>query len=438
LTDTIQKEEFKTENLSITVQRKPFCKIELEIEATPSFIQKSKKKAIKEVGKQVSIPGFRKGKAPEEMILKSYSGAVDEKLHKHLADDAFKEAVKEIKIPPLSNGPKITYDLKNLDVEKGAHLSFSYESEPNVPSVDPQKYTPKEITKQEIGEKEIQEAIRQTQFFYAKWNDVEEREAKEGDFVLIDLESLEDEKAKVFSDTRFEVKKEYMADWMRELVVGMKPGEEKEGVSKPDKDATDKEKKEFQPKKVKLTLKKIEEPELPELDEEFAKKVGTKDIESFKKSLEEMLQKKAEEKFDQEKREDVNKFLLDVYPFELPSSLIEKEKDHRLQQMLSNPKSKKEYEGYSQEQKNKVLASVVKQADDAVRLFYISRKVVHEAKIDVGYEDVFKEAIATMQAYGPMQIDPKNIPQEVYALAFSKVMLKKAQDHILANAKKQA
>ncbi|MGD2170153.1 MAG: trigger factor, partial [Chlamydiota bacterium] len=373
MTDTIQKEEFKTENLSITVQRKPFCKIELEIEATPSFIQKSKKKAIKEVGKQVSIPGFRKGKAPEEMILKSYSGAVDEKLHKHLADDAFKEAVKEIKIPPLSNGPKITYDLKNLDVEKGAHLSFSYESEPNVPSVDPQKYTPKEITKQEIGEKEIQEAIRQTQFFYAKWNDVEEREAKEGDFVLIDLESLEDEKAKVFSDTRFEVKKEYMADWMRELVVGMKPGEEKEGVSKPDKDATDKEKKEFQPKKVKLTLKKIEEPELPELDEEFAKKVGTKDIESFKKSLEEMLQKKAEEKFDQEKREDVNKFLLDVYPFELPSSLIEKEKDHRLQQMLSNPKSKKEYEGYSQEQKNKVLASVVKQADDAVRLFYISR-----------------------------------------------------------------
>ena len=48
-----------------------------------------------------------------------------------------------------------------------------------------------------------------------------------------------------------------------------------------------------------------------------------------------------------------------------------------------------------------------------------------------------KEALLSLQQYGHTKIDPKSIPQEVYALAFSKVMLKKAQDYIFNQNEKQ-
>lgn len=431
MTKTDSKEEYKTEDITIVVHRKPSCTIELDVKVSNGLVEKAQKMAVKDVSKQISIPGFRKGKAPQEIILKRYSGSVEEKLHKHVADLAFKKAVQEINIPPLSNGPKIVYDVKKVDLKEGGELTFKYEAEPTVPVVDPKTYQPKQITKQVIGEKEINEAIRQTQFFYAKWTEITDRPVQEKDFILLDLETVDEPKEKVFTETRFEVADEYMAKWMKDLVVGMKPNESKEGVSEPDATATEKDRKEFQPKKVQLTIKKIETPNLPEMNDEFAKKLGTKDIETFKISIEEMLNKKASEKYNNELREDVNRFLLKQYPFDLPSSLLKNEKEFRLKQMLNSTRAQEEYKKAPQEEKAKLDASITKQSEDAVKLFYLSRKIVNDAKVEVNYEDVMREAIQSMQSYGSSQVDPKQIPQEVYALAFSKVMLKKAQDHIL-------
>ena len=79
------------------------------------------------------------------------------------------------------------------------------------------------------------------------------------DYVVVDVDVIEkDSPEKALTNARFQVTKEKMADWMYQLVMGMKVGDVKEGVSQPDKNATQKEKDATPPKKVSLLLRSIE------------------------------------------------------------------------------------------------------------------------------------------------------------------------------------
>ena len=59
------------------------------------------------VGKEVTLPGFRKGKAPEALVEKNYPKQIDSEWQKCIADLAFRDSVKLTKIPLLNNEPKV-------------------------------------------------------------------------------------------------------------------------------------------------------------------------------------------------------------------------------------------------------------------------------------------------------------------------------------------
>lgn len=424
-------EEFKNEEVHVTVHRRPPCRIELDVHASSPMIQKARRSAIKIVNKQVSVSGFRKGKAPEEIILKQYGSQVEKELHHQLADLAYVEAQKLARIPLLNNNSKISFQMKKW-AEEEAELAFSFETEPQIPSIEPSQFDPKPIQRLEVSEKQIEEAIRQMLYFYAQWEPVEGRPIQDGDTIMINLETLEDDGSyqMVFNHVRFEVSKERMAEWMKRLVEGAKAGDVLEGLSEPDENATEQEKIEFKPKKVRLTLLKAEQAILPLLDDEFAKKVGAPNVEAMRQSIADLLNKKADEKVTDELREQVNHFFIENYPFDLPQSLIETEKNHRLSQLMQDQKFKTGWGQMSQEERKNVEATLEKESTQAVRLFYLSRKIVADAKLSITHKEIQDEAIATLHSLGARNTD--TIPKEVYALALSKVMLAKAQDYVLA------
>jgi trigger factor len=394
------------------------------------MIQKARQKAAKVVGKEVTLPGFRKGRAPEDMVEKKFSNQIEKELQKQLADLAYLEAQKLAKIPLLNNNAQISFQMKKQTPE-GANLSFTFETEPTIPSVDGKLFEPKSIEKPEVAEKQIEEAIRQMLYFYAEWKSIQDRAIQDGDTIMIDIDTLEDDKPqRVFDHVRFEVSKERMANWMKTLVAGAKAGDVLEGISEPDETATEDEKKEFMPKKVRITILKVEEAKLPELNDEFAKKVGAPTVEIMRKSIGDMLNKRAEEKVRGDLREQVNDFLIAKYPFELPHSLVDTEKKHRLQQLAQDPEFLGNWEKMTAEEQKTIDKKLEAEANQAVRLFYLSRKIVNDAKISITHKEIQDEAIATLRSIGRGKIE--KIPKEVYALALSKIILAKAQDHILA------
>lgn len=429
------QQEFSNSEVHVIAHRKSGCRIELEVKASAPILRQAKKAAIKQVSKEVSLPGFRKGKAPDELILKNYPNDVERSLHKSLADAAFIEAQKLARIPVLNNNSPISFDLKKK-TEEGAELVFSFETEPHIPTVDAKLFSPKPVAKAEVGEKQIEEAIHQMRFFYAQWKPVTDRTIQEKDYILIDVDTFEgEEMQRVFHHIRFEVSKERMANWMKKMVLNAKAGDVLEGISEADETATEEEKKEFKPKKVRVTILKVEEATLPELDDEFAKKVGASDVAHMRQSITDLLNKQADDKVQSELREQVNDFLVEHYSFELPASLIDSEKKHRLSQMQQDPKYKTNWSKLSAEDRKKLEDKVEEEAAQAVRLFYLSRSVVQEAKLPVTHQEVQGEAISILQTHGHRSVKVDQIPKEVYALALSKVILAKAQDFILAQQK---
>lgn len=427
---TATTSELKNDLIRVTIHKKPACMVELEVHAGHPLMEKARRSATKLVGKQVEIPGFRKGKAPEEMILKKFSGAIEKEFRSELANLAYKEAQTLAQIPVLNHQAQISFDIKKESPD-GFDMLFSFETEPVIPSVDASRFVPQAVERAEVGEKQIQEAIRQVQFFFAQWTPVTERPIREGDYIMINLDTLEGEATtRVFNEVRFEVSNDRMASWMKKLIVGAKSGDVLEGMSEVDDTASEQEKQDLKPKKVRITVLKVEEAVLPELTSEFTQKIGAADADAMRKSITDNLNARADEGVKDKQRDQVNEFLIREYSFELPGSLIKTEKQHRIDQQLQNPKFKAHWDKMSQEERASWHTKAENEAIEAVKLFYLSRQIVRDANIPVTHGEVEREAVQMLQHAGVRNVD--KISKEVFALGLSKVLLAKAQNHILS------
>ena len=432
-------EVLKSDDVELTVHKKPQCLIEFIVKASVNLVKNAHGKAIRAVAKEVSLPGFRKGKAPEDLIVKRYGDAVDQQWQKKIADDSFQAAEKLARIPVLSTKAPITFNMQKHSLDDGAELTFSFETEPEVPAVDLDKVKLADLPEEMIKEETVDEGIRQVSFFFAEWTTITDRGAQAGDFLLLDIYSLEgDEPQKVFNDTRFEMADKTMSTWMRELTMGMKTGEEKEGVSQPDADATEEEKKAFEPKKVKVVIKKIETAKLPEIDDSFATKVGCKTADELRVNIRSLFEKRNNEGRNKALCDHLAEDLLKAHPFELPKSILDEEVKFRLQHSMQNPQFKKEWDAMSDEQKKEHLEKIREVSENSVRLFYICRKVVHDANIQISPDEVkpteptFIELLLGLRSPYEQAPDKKD-----EAVAMSRLMLQKAQQHLIEQLEKK-
>lgn len=428
--------EYQNDQVKVVVHRKPNCVIEYEVEAFRPICVEAHRQAARAVGREVVIPGFRKGKAPPELVSKRYPHELDKRWQEGIANAAFAESAKLANVPLVRNDATISFKMQHHNRE-GAKLILSFETVPNIPSIDPAKCVLEEVKRPEVSEEKVNETIRQAQMFFAEWKTVKDHPIKENDFIILDVEVIdEDPPQKLFTNTRFEVSNRSMAQWMKNLILGKHTGDVLEGISEPDPDLPEEEKKEFPPRKVRLTIKAIEKAELPELNDEFAKKVGVGSVQELRLKIEALLNKKADEHVRELKREQVTSFLLSQY-FEIPNSVVEKEAQYRLQQMIHDPAFKKKWEDGSQKQRQDLVENVKQQSEKAVRIFYLCRKIAADQNISVEPKDIPLGAndplegllFPTAQHHDPRQPDVKQ------AEAYSKVLLEKTEDWVIAHAR---
>lgn len=428
--------EFANEHLSVIAYHKPACRVELEVTLFESLVQRAHKEAVKVVSKEVSIPGFRKGRGPNELVIKNYPQAVEKEWKEKIAQLAAIEGQKLTGIHFLNGEPRVSYNLKSHS-ETQALVLISFETEPTVPSIDPKEIVLKEVEAPLVNEEKVSETIRQMQFFFAQWTKISEEPIKEGHFVTLDVETIEDPlPVKVFSNVRFEVTDRTMAKWMKDLVLGHTKGEILEGLSIPDSTASAKEKEELSEKKVRVTIKEIEMASLPDLDAGFAHRVGASSVEEMHQTIEKLLQKKSQDHVKEATREQVSQILLSRYPFEIPFSLIEKETRFRVQQLLTDPEFKNSWEKMTKEAKNRTVSSIAEQSGKAVRMFYICKKILGDAKLSVSSKDLLPAANTPLQALlgEANPVHPQEDSQMHQAEVFSRLLLEKAEDFIIANA----
>lgn len=428
-----QKKTVKSELVSFTIERLPFCVVKYRVHCHPSIVEKAKKGALEMVAKELSIPGFRKGKAPAHLVEKSAPASLMKHWEKTIAGLSFEECQKVAHIPLLNSDSVVHFRMDDFSIEKGCEMTFSFETKPTPPKIDYSAIELKEVEKELIDDARVDQRLHQIQSFFAKWEPVSRECVTEGDFVLLDIDIIETlPHQKALENARFEVSREKMAKWMYDTLIGMKVGESKEGVSIPDHEE---EQNHLPPKRVSVQLKAIESPLYPPIDDALAKQVGAKSVQEMRSSILELLKANAISAVQDEYRQQVSEYLIRNYSLDLPLSLLEEEISVRIKQEMESRKSS---EQMTEEERKGLVEMIRTRARDALSLFYFSEAIAKEQNIVISPKEVELEVSNPLDALvsgKKSAYRSDTASKEERALAFSRILLRRVQDFIISQAK---
>jgi len=308
----------------------PKAQVELEIELSPEEFADFSKEAVINLGKEMEMEGFRKGRVPSEIIEKKLS---KEKILMEAADLAVKEsfikAVLEKKLEVLSQ-PQIEI----LKLTQGDPFSFraKFFVLPEINLADYRKIA-SSVGKKEVsvGEKEIDDALLWLQRSRAKFT-LKNSGCQPGDWLETEYSSPQIENNKQIKDA-FVFGQAGFIPGFEENLAGLKEGEEKEfSVNFPENYFN----KDLAGTKVdfKVKVKSVQNMELPELNDEFAKNTGSfANLEALRKSVKEDIIWEKEKDESQRVRQEILDKIADKSQIEIPDILAEKERDKMLENL---------------------------------------------------------------------------------------------------------
>ena len=301
--------------------------VALTIEITKAEFEAAKDKAFKKTGKNITVPGFRKGKAPRKMIEKLYGeGVFFEEAFNIIYPDAMEMAVEKSGIKPVG---RADVDLGDPAEEGGLTIIAKV---PVEPEVELGEYKGIEVEKETV--KVLQADVKAELNRMAQRNartETVERKAKKNDTVDIDFEGFVD--GVPFEGGKAEHHELTLGSGafipgFEDQLIGCKAGDEKDVVvTFPEEYHA----KELAGKEAtfKCKVHKVEETILPEIDDEFAKDVSDtcETLDDLKKEITERLNAERQEAADNAFEEKVLDAVIDGMKADIPAAMIDAQVD---------------------------------------------------------------------------------------------------------------
>ena len=396
------------------------------------------KKVYFQNAKYFNIPGFRKGKAPMNIVEKYYGAQIFyEDAFNEVATEAYEEALTENKIDVVSR-PEV--DIAQM--EKGKDLIFTAVVQTK-PEVKLGKYKGIEIQKIEykVDKKDVDHELEHMQEHNSRLVTVDDRPLENGDTATIDFEGFVDgvafEGGKA-EGHELEIGSGTFIPGFEEQLIGMELENEKEiKVTFPKeyfskdlagKDAT-----------FKVKLHDIKKKELPELDDEFAKDVSEFDtLEELKKSIKEKLTKNKEQREKYETEEAVLKAVCEDSKLDIPSGMIELEIDN----MLKDFEQRLSYQGLNLEQYLKMIGKTEEemrkeyepQAIEAIKSRLVLEAIMKAEKIEASEEEIKAKMEEMAKSYGK-DVEELSKNENLKNYLAEGIKSEKALEFIVSNAK---
>lgn len=409
--------DFESNDIVTTIERKPGCIVGMKIVVSPKLSQLIYNQALKSVRKEISYPGFRKGKAPEDVVKKMFATHVDKEWRQELKQFSALHAIKSENVTLFDKqNPRVVSDLKQASLETESIIEIEFEAEPELPSISLEDLDLQPIKVPEVTAEDIHNRIESLQLYYAPWEDIVGRGVQEGDYVDLDIESSEKPGLFFCENQRFLFKEKRIPQWLIRALNGKNVGDSFEVVTE-NEDLSEAEKEEeVQPEKCRITLRAIKSTVLPEVDEAFAKKVGTQNVDDLHDKVREELSRK----FSQDARTDfrmkICNQLLDTYQFECPQTFRDAEEMRQkqiLDKLLGYPSTAEQMD----EKFQHAYQSVGTLAERECRLFFLLQKIAKDQHITFNRDELLAElnVIAQQNENGSNEkLDVSQMSHEAY------------------------
>lgn len=414
----------------------------LKITLPAEEVNKGFKKAVAKIAGQVNIPGFRKGKAPRNIIEMHYGKeAVKQEAFELVANQCYTEALEQEKLIPVSD-PKVEDSV--FEENKDMELTIKVTLKPEVKLGD---YKELHVEKEavEVTDEAVEEQVQGLRSRHAKMVEAEEGAVIEkGDFAIIDFAGTVD--GEPFSGGEgkgypLEVGSNSFIPGFEDQLVGLKKGDST------DVDVTFPEEyfvKELAGKQAifKVNVQDVKRKELPELTDEYvAANSDCKTVEELRASYKERMQKAAENNA----QIAYEKALIDLAvanaEFEVPEIMIEDRVTQMIDEMRMSLEARKltleQYMQYSGIDMKQLRERQHEAAVENVKTDLVLDAIAKAENIQVSMEDVDSELSAIASQHGATLEDVKKIIKSngTMGLLLANILRRKAAHVIIDSAK---
>ncbi len=394
--------------MSLQVEKLEKNMAKLTVEVSAEDFEKAIEKVYQKQKKQISIPGFRKGKVPRVMVEKMYGKEVFyEDAANDLIPDAYDNALDECEEDIVSS-PKI--EVTQIEAGKPFVFTATVALKPEV-KLGEYKGIKIEKIEREVTEEEILAEINRERNKNARNITIEDRPVKDGDMTVIDFEGFVDGEA--FEGGKGEnypltIGSGAFIPGFEEQLVGAEIGKEVEvKVTFPEEYQAE----ELQGKEAvfKCTVHEIKEKELPELDDEFASEVSEFDtLEEYKEDVKKNLTEKKVKDAETARENAAVEAAVKASEIEIPEAMLETQQrqmvDEFSQRITMQGMSMEQYMQFTGATYEKLIEQVKPQAEERIRARLVLEAIAKSENIVATEEDYEKE-MKTMAEVYQMEID---------------------------------
>ena len=403
----------------------------MRIELPTERIEREVESRLKRVGKTAKIKGFRPGKVPPKVVRQHYGGQIRQEVLSDLMGQSYRDAVQQENLNPVAQ-PRIEPEISESGDSFAYTATFEVLPEVKLDGLDKIEVT---VPKIEIDEADCDDMIDNLRRQKATWK-VVERESKQGDRVIVDFEGTlkgETFKGGTGKEVPVVLGEGQMLEDFEKALHGVKADDEKNFKVKFPKDYHAEE---LAGKKVDFSVKvhKIEEQELPPLDDSLAELYGVSEggLEKLQRDVRDNMEREADQRIRTDVREQAMQGLLDANPVEVPKALVHQEA-HSMQHEVM-----RQY-GIEDHDQAPPIANFLESAEKRVRLSLLVHQLIEDNDIQLDSERV-KGRVEEMCAGYENAEDMVNMylgNQQIMAQIEPMVLEEQAVDWIIKNGKEK-
>jgi trigger factor len=388
--------------VNVTVENLAPCKKLVRIELDAKQVDETFESVTKDYAKQASLPGFRPGKAPRDMVLKKYEQDIKDDVKRKLISESYRKALEEKKFDVLGQP-----DIEEIQFGRGQALQFAATIE-TAPEFELPEYKglPAKQEARAVTEADMEralDALRQQQVSFT----TVDRPAATGDIVVVNYTGTTEGKpltdlaptAKGLTEQKnfwVEMDGKTFIPGFADQLLGAKAGDKRTiNVDFPADFVTPL----LTGKKgvYEVEVVEVKEKILPALDEAFAKSFGAENVEKLREGVRRDLETELSNTRNRGIRNQLIRSLLDRVNFDLPESAVAQETKNVVYDIVRENQKRGISRDLIEQQKDQIYLAAASGAKERVKVAFLLQKIAEKEDIKVAQEEI-AQRIGTLAA----------------------------------------